>query len=31
MTANIISAEYSQPKQLRHKTATSNVVIIEGI
>lgn len=25
------SSEYSQPRQLRHKTATSNMVVIEGV
>lgn len=25
------SAEYSQPRQLRHKTATSNMVVIDGV
>ncbi|MCI0553033.1 MAG: DUF1330 domain-containing protein [Anaerolineae bacterium] len=25
------SLEYSQPRQLRHKTATSNMVLIDGV
>jgi len=25
------SPEYNHPRQLRHKTATSNMVVIEGV